>query len=205
MSAQQKPFTTPEEYLRKEAEAFEKSEYIAGEIIAMAGATPDHNTIVADTAISLGVLLREKGCGLYLQDQRVQVRDGVYYHYPDISVVCGKADIGGKDGMCLLNPLIIIEVASPSTSQYDRGEKFAIYRAIDSLAEYVIIHQDQPLIERYLRQPDEQWLFRSVEGLGASILLDSIHCTLKLTEVYARVTFPEHPARSYDRLIANNQ
>ncbi len=111
------------------------------------------------------------------------------YTYPDISVVCDPPEWTDSHHDTLLNPVLIIEVLSPSTESYDRGKKFQHYRTLDSLQEYVLISQDSPRIERYLRQPNHEWLFSDAAGLEASIELSSIQCRLALADVYAKVSF----------------
>ena len=108
------------------------------------------------------------------------------YHYPDIAVVCGKPQFEDALGDTLLNPTLLVEVLSPSTEAYDRGGKFAHYRKIDTLREYLLVVQDQPSIERYVWQGDV-WILTEAEGLEASVPMESIDCVLSLREVYDKV------------------
>ncbi|MEL6272156.1 MAG: Uma2 family endonuclease, partial [Chloroflexota bacterium] len=128
-------------------------------------------------------------CRGYTTDMRVRVTPQMYT-YPDIIVVCGDPQFADDQFDTLLNPTLIIEILSPSTERYDRGRKFAYYRALPTLQEYVLIAQDEPRIQRYLRRTDdEQWLFTEAAGLGATLAPTSIDCTLTLADVYDRIDF----------------
>jgi Uma2 family endonuclease len=190
MATQPKPFFTPGEYLAMEREAEYKSEYIDGQIWAMAGATEEHILVTGNVAAELRTRLKGRPCRTYSTDMRVQVgRDGLYT-YPDVVVVCGEPRFLDARKDTLLNPLLIVEVLSESTEAYDRGLKFARYRALESLREYVLISQTSPLVERYVRKDNGTWLYSAAEGLEASVALDSLGCVLPLAEVYDRVEFP---------------
>jgi Uma2 family endonuclease len=182
---------TPEEYLAMEREAEFKSEYLDGEIIAMSGASERHNLIVANLIIELGTQLKGRACKLYTSDMRVDVRERGLYAYPDVIVVCGDARFRSGKMDNLLNPTLIIEVLSKSTEYYDRGQKFIKYRRIESLQEYLLVAQDEPRIEQYLRQPSNEWLLSEFNGLETTIQLPSINCHLNLADVYDKVSFPE--------------
>jgi Uma2 family endonuclease len=194
MATQPKPFYTVEQYLALEQESEEKHEYLAGEIFAMAGASPDHIRITTDVGRSLGNQLEGRSCETFNTDLRVRTGPAGLYTYPDVSVVCGRAEF---DRETLLNPTLIVEVLSPSTESYDRGEKFILYQRLPSLREYVLIWQNRPRIEKYVRQADDTWAYSLVEGLEAAVRLETIGCELRLAEVYARVTFgdTEDPER----------
>ncbi len=118
---------------------------------------------------------------------RVKIQHKSLYTYPDVVVVCGQAEFEDEDRDTLLNPMVIVEVLSPSTERYDRGKKFQNYRMIDSLAEYVLVAQDAYRIEHYIRQPDQQWLLSEAASLNDIIALPSIQCTLALADVYEKV------------------
>lgn len=146
---------SPEEYLRRERASDERHEYFAGRIYAMSGASREHSMICSNTLGSLWNQLRGKPCEVHSSDLRVQVSDTGLYTYPDLSVVCGKKLFADEHVDTLLNPKIVIEVLSPSTEAYDRGDKFAHYRTLDSLTDYLLIAQDKPRIEHYRRSGDE--------------------------------------------------
>jgi Uma2 family endonuclease len=177
---------TETEYLAFERQSEIKHEYIDGEVFAMAGATWNHNMICTYTSAALIAALSGKPCQVSSADMRVKA--GKNYVYPDILVVCGEPELEINEFDNLLNPTLIIEVLSPSTELYDRSKKFDLYRAIDSLQEYLLISQDKPRIERFLRQNDV-WVYTDVKGRNSSIALPSINCTLSLSSVYEKITF----------------
>ena len=122
---------------------------------------------------------------------RVKVSPTGLYTYPDVVVACGEPRFEDQHVDTLLNPTVIIEVLSDSTAAYDRGDKFAHYRTLESLSDYLLVAQDKPRIEHYRRQADGQWLYSAADGLEARIEIPTIACTLHLAEVYDRVTFPD--------------
>ncbi len=182
----QQPHYSAEEYLSLERSATIKSEFHDGQIFAMTGASRAHNLITINIARELSQQLKSRPCEAYVNDMRVKAAKARSYHYPDIAVVCGTPEFEDAHVDTLLNPTLLIEVLSPSTEAYDRGGKFAHYRKIESLREYLLVMQDQPSIERYLRQ-GEVWVLSEALGLEASVLLESIDCQLSLLEVYDKV------------------
>jgi Uma2 family endonuclease len=188
MATQPRPFFTPEQYLEMEREADYKSEYLAGQIYAMAGASPEHVLITGNVTGELRSQLKGRPCSTYPTDLRVRVRPTGLYTYPDVTVVCGKPEFA--DGDNLLNPTLIVEVLSDSTEAYDRGEKFAHYRTLDTLKEYVLVSQDKPRVEKFSRQADGTWVLSVADGMEAVMSLSSIGCELRLNEVYDRIEFP---------------
>ena len=191
MSVQPRPHLTPEEYLEGERVSEEKHEYFRGEVFAMGGASVSHVRIVSNLVRTLGNQLLARPCEVFPTDMRVKVSQTGLYTYPDVSVACGDPEFDDEQRDTLLNPRLIIEVLSPSTEAYDRGKKFSHYGTITSLAEYVLIAQDRPCIDQYVRQPSGDWLRHEVTGPEETIQLPSIECELKLAEVYARVEFSE--------------
>ena len=187
MSLQPKSLYTPEEYLALERKAEYKSEYFAGEIFAMSGASERHNLIVGNVFAMLHIQLRNRPCRVYMSDMRVRVSPTGLYTYPDIVALCGEPRFDDEQKDTLLNPAVIIDVLSPSTEAYDRGEKFAHYRKLSSVAEYVLISQEKPQVERFVRQPDNQWLLSETSNLHDAVQLPSINCALALDEVYEKV------------------
>ncbi len=188
MSALPKTSITPEEYLAAERAAETKSEYIDGEVYAMSGASREHTTIAFNIAGELRPQLRGRRCGGHLSDRRVGVGSHAYL-YPDVVVVCGEAQYEGDQLDTLLNPTLIIEILSPSTAAFDKGEKFDLYRALDSLQEYLLVAQDRCHIIHYVRQGDNTWLLSETRDMNARLDLPSIGCTLPVAEVYDNVTF----------------
>ncbi len=177
---------TAEEYLTRERNASYKSEFHDGQIYAMTGASRKHNLVSGNIYRELSTQLKRRSCEAYINDMRVKAAEAHNYHYPDIAVVCGTPQFEDAQLDTLLNPTVLIEVLSPSTEAYDRGGKFAHYRKITTLREYLLVVQDQPSIERYLRQGDV-WILTEAAGLDASVPLESIDCVLSLREVYDKV------------------
>jgi Uma2 family endonuclease len=180
---------TEAEYLVFERTSDVKHEFFAGEVFAMTGASEAHNLICANMITTLKNQLRGRPCKVYPSDMRVKIEAARLYTYPDISVVCGEAQFADEMLDTLVNPMVIIEVLSPSTERYDRGKKFQQYRDLPSLQEYVLITQDGPRIERFRLQETGIWEFTDAKGLEASLELSSIGCVLALAEVYEQVTF----------------
>ena len=181
---------SPKEYLARERKALTKSEYRNGQIHAMPGASRAHNLIVVSTLVELYVQLSNRTCEVYPSDMRVKVSAAGLCTYPDVIVVCDEPRFDDTHFDTLLNPTVLIEVLSPSTAAYDRGEKFASYQKLDSLCEYVLISQDRIRVERYLRQAQE-WDLTESYSLSDVFPLTSIGCELSLQAIYAKVQFPE--------------
>jgi Uma2 family endonuclease len=176
---------TREEYLALEAQSDIKHEFFQGEIFAMSGGTYNHSKIAVNITITLGVKLRGKQCSPMNSDMRVHTPSGLDT-YPDVSVFCSKPDLQDKQHT-LLNPVVIIEVLSPSTRCYDRGDKFTLYRAIPTLTEYLLVDSEQMLVEHYSRNADNAWIFREYRDLTDSVNLAGIEETLSLAEIYETI------------------
>ena len=178
---------TAEEYLAMERSSLEgKCEFVDGQIFAMVGASREHNLIGVNIASELRTQLKDRPCETYANDMRVKAAEAKGYHYPDIVVVCGKPEFEDGHLDTLLNPTVLVEILSPSTEAYDRGGKFAAYRKIQSLHEYLLVSQAEPFIERYVRQ-GEAWVLTETAGLEGLVNLDSIGCVLAMNEVYYSV------------------
>ena len=188
MSSERKTHLTPEEYLSLERKAEIRSEYLDGDMVAMSGASREHNLIVGNLVRELGIQLKERPCEVYANDMRVKVSATGLYTYPDIVALCEEARFEDDRRDTLLNPAIIVEVLSDSTESYDRGAKFAHYRKVPSLIEYVLVSQREYRIEQYARQPHGPWLRSEVRGLAGKLDLLPIQCAVELKEIYARVT-----------------
>ncbi len=163
-----------------------KCEFVDGQIFAMVGASREHNLIGVNIASELRTQLKDRPCETYANDMRVKAAEAKGYHYPDIVVVCGKPEFEDGHLDTLLNPTVLVEILSPSTEAYDRGGKFAAYRKIQSLHEYLLVSQAEPFIERYVRQ-GEAWVLTETAGLEGLVNLDSIGCVLAMNEVYYSV------------------
>ncbi len=179
---------TPEEYLAIERRnAGQRSEYLAGEIFAMGGASERHNLIVTNIVRELSIQMKGQPCKVYSSDMRVKVASTGLYTYPDIVALCGEAKFDDDQKDTLLNPTLIIEVLSKSTEGYDRGEKFEHYRKLQSLAEYILVSQEKHHVDHYVRQPDNQWLLSESSNPQDTIQLPSINCSLAIAEIYDKV------------------
>jgi Uma2 family endonuclease len=190
MSAQPKHKWTVEEYLAFERDSEIRHEFLDGEIFAMTGASENHILITANTLATLHTQLRKRPCKVYATDMRVQVSKTGLYTYPDVVVACETPQFTDETPPSLINPTVVIEVLSPTTENYDRGKKFQHYRKLASLQEYVLVAQDSPNIEHYVRQSDGKWtLFSDASELDETINLPSIGCILALADVYEKVSF----------------
>lgn len=190
MSALPKKHWTAEEYLAFERSSEERHELINGEIYLMSGASRNHNVITLNIGGSLNTQLSQRSCEAYANDMRVRVRERNYL-YPDVVAVCGEPQLEDDQVDTLLNPTVIIEVLSPSTEIYDRVKKFQLYLTLNSMQEYILISQDIPRVEHYIRQPNGQWFYEQITNLESQLELPSINCTVPLATIYNKITFEE--------------
>jgi len=191
-----KSYFTVEQYLEYEREADERSELIDGEIYAMAGESPAHGDISANLVMLIASQLRGTSCRTRTKDTKV--RSGSLKErfargmisYPDLVVICGEPEYHDRHRDIVLNPAVIIEVLSESTAEFDRGVKFTRYRMFNpTLTNYILVWQDEALVEHYIRQANGDWLLKEYHGLDKSFRIDSIECSLSLAEIYERVEF----------------
>jgi Uma2 family endonuclease len=195
-----KPKFTVDEYLALERAAEERHEFLDGQILAKAGESDAHGEI---SLILAGIFYADlKGTSCRARTKDTKVRSGPIpmpgqstsglFSYPDIVVVCGEIEFHDAFTDVILNPKAIVEVLSPATEAFDRGEKFTPFQRWNpTLTDYVLVSQDQPLIEHFARQADGSWSSQRHAGLGAVAVIASINCTLKLADVYDRVVFPQ--------------
>ena len=186
MSVQPKTRYTLQEYLDLERSREARHEFLNGDVFAMGGASWPHALIVSNLIASLKTPLRKRGCHVTSNDLRVKVSVTGLYTYPDITVVCGKPQLE-QPGDTLLNPQAIVEVLSDSTEAYDRGKKFEHYRAIESLTDYLLVSQNEVLVEHYSRQPDGRWIYSAANKVADSVPVATLDCVLSLAEVYDNV------------------
>lgn len=179
-------YLTPEEYLAFERKATTKHEYLAGEVVAMSGASFAHNFITGDIFGELRAQLRDGRCRAAASDMRVKVSKTASYFYPDVVVFCGEPQVEDSESDTLLNPTLIVEVLSPSTEARDRGEKFWHYQQLVSLQEYILVSQDRVCIEHHLRE-GAYWLRTEFRALEDVMALPSIECKLCLRDIYNSV------------------
>lgn len=180
---------SPADYLALERASEFKHEFFDGEMFLMAGGTIEHSQVAANVIRALGNALADTGCRVLTSDMKIKLPTGLYT-YPDASVVCDQPQYEDDHKDVLLNPLLIVEVLSPSTEAYDRGQKFRHYQTCPSLREYVLIAQDRSAVDHYLRQPSGQWLLTTFESLDATMPLPSLGVGLRLRDIYAKVEFP---------------
>lgn len=179
-------YLTPEEYLAIERQAEYKSEYVDGVMYSMAGGSPQQSLIASNILGELYIHLKGSGCRVFNSDLKVRVPSSRKFHYPDVLVVCGEPELAYDEKDVLLNPLLIVEVLSESTQGYDKERKFLYYQEIDSFGEYLLVAQDQPIVQHYVKQPDGSWIYKKIEGLAQSIELATINCRLKLKDIYSK-------------------
>ena len=182
------PYTTPEEYLHWERKSDKKHEYLEGVVVAMAGATKEHTRITFDLSQHIGQQISGTTCEAFGNDMRVGIPKSNRYYYPDVTIVCGEAQFEDNIFDTLLNPKVIMEVLSESTSSKDRGEKFHHYQNIESLNKYVLISSDKPMVEIYHRQ-ENFWHYTITEGTDAELILEEMGIIIPLSKIYARVPF----------------
>jgi Uma2 family endonuclease len=186
MSTQPKPYITEEQYFEIEESSDERHEYLRGEMFPMEASSLPHATITPNLIMTLGGQLKGSSCRVYTNTLRVAVSPTGLYTYPDIVVICGKPELSVKDKHkgTVTNPKVIVEILSPTTQTYDRGDKFRHYRSIPSFCEYLLVAQDQIQAEHHVKQPDGAWLLREINGPDAIISLDSIGVRFNLSEAY---------------------
>ncbi len=185
---------SPEEYLQIERRATYRSEFLNGEMFAMAGGTRQHNRISSNLVSEINQHIKSRDCNIYSSDLRVHVPSTGYFTYPDIVITCGKEDFTDAHNDILVNPLVIMEILSDSTASIDRGRKFEQYRELASLVEYLLIEQRTPHIEQYIRHDPQEWRYRIIRGIDKQVLIPTIDCTLSLRDIYHKVEFLPHAA-----------
>jgi Uma2 family endonuclease len=171
------------DYVRLEEYSNVKHEYLDGQIYAMAGGTPAHGAMAVRVSASLLAQLRGRPSNVYSSDVRIRVTATGLDTYPDVSVVCGGEERDAEDRNALVNPVVIVEVLSPNTEEYDRGEKLSHYKTIPSLREVVFVSHAKPLLEIWRRGQGSDWRVEAA-GLGDSGRLESIDCQLAVDELY---------------------
>lgn len=195
MSALEQTYVTQEQYLERERAADFKSEYYAGQIFAMSGGTAPHSIIGGNIHGLFWLQLRDHDCTAFNSDMRVKVSPTGLFTYPDVSVVCGEIKYADETNDLLENPVLIVEVLSPSTQHYDRGEKFAHYQRLQSLTDYLLVSAHVMRVEHFVRQGDDQWLLTMHHGPDAVVGIASLGCELRLSDIYRRANVsPERNA-----------
>ncbi|HEX8282283.1 MAG TPA: Uma2 family endonuclease [Pyrinomonadaceae bacterium] len=182
-------YVTPEEYLAAERLSETRSEYLDGGVYPMTGASLNHGRIVVNVATELALQLRERDCDVLVTDMKVRLQESRKFFYPDVVVLCGAPRFHDERKDTITNPDIVVEVLSPSTEAFDRGAKFKAYQTIESLKEYLLVAQERPFIEQFVRSETGKWEYAAAIGLESSLALPSIECKLDLGAVYKRVEF----------------
>lgn len=188
-------YFTPEEYITLERKAIPdaetvRSEYMKGKIIGRSGSNLSHNLITGNIVAGLYTRLGKNGCFIFANEMRVSIPSANSYFYPDVGVVCEEPRFEDDVFDILLNPIVVVEVLSPSTEAYDRGDKFAHYRQLESLQEYILVSQDKVRIDHYVRHA-AQWILTDFQELDQQLPLTSVQCELSLQEIYESVPFRE--------------
>jgi Uma2 family endonuclease len=188
---QPKEIVTAEHYLRVERLAETKSEYVNGRIYPRAGSNITHACITENILTSLGTQLRGRPCEVFGSDVKVRIDKANCFRYPDLSGLCGPIihHDAEKDAYC--NPSLIVEVLSPATAMLDRGEKFNLYRLIDTFVEYLLVRQDRMEVELFTRESTQEWSSVLYNEATDVVPLRSLNCTLTLAEIYDKVNFEE--------------
>jgi len=186
---------TPAEYIQLEEQTGERYEFGNGEVFPMGGGSLPHNLIASKLNRKIGNLVEEKGCEIVGSDQKVVILATGLETYPDAAVYCGKPHLAGANRMALANPVFLAEVLSKSTEAYDRGDKAAHYRRIESLQEYLLIAQDGVRVERYRRGGQNEWLLSEFTELSDTLQLTSLGITLPIADLYTGVPLEPSPRR----------
>lgn len=182
---------TVEDYLKQEAEAIDKSEWIQGEIIKMAGASANHNRLTLNLSRLLPLQGGEQNYEIFVSDMRLWIGETQSYVYPDVMVIEGEPEFTDNQQMAVTNPCFIAEVLSPSTAGFDQNQKFKLYRSIPQLQEYLLIEQNSYRVELCKKVGEHQWLLTEFMGKDAIVELETVNFQLHLSDLYKRVKFDE--------------
>ncbi|MDP5337811.1 MAG: Uma2 family endonuclease [Nodularia sp. (in: cyanobacteria)] len=180
-------YYTPAEYLDLEEQAEYKNEYRNGEIIPMTGGTTNHNKIALNFCRKFPLTIADQDYEIYIGDVKLWIPQYRIYTYPDIMVVKGQPIYQGTGTSTITNPLLIVEVLSNSTKNYDKTDKFKYYRSLTGFQEYIMIDQYSFAVEQFVKQTEGQWLFKEYEGENAVLVMDALDFQIALSEIYHRV------------------
>jgi Uma2 family endonuclease len=184
-------YYTPEEYLELEEKAEYKSEYRDGEIIPMTGGTTNHNKIALNFAANLKFGLKKQNYDVYIGDVRLWIPRYRQHTYPDIMVIQGEPIYTGANTTTVMNPLLITEVLSKSTSNYDQSDKFMYYRSIPEFKGYILINQYQYHVMQYVKTDDSKWIFTELQSESDILTLETIDFQITLSDLYEQVNFTQ--------------
>lgn len=180
---------TREEYLEIEDQADVRSEYYNGEIFVMAGGSRNHSVICFNLNWGIREAVANKDCVGFDSNMKLEIAEHSLFVYPDVTVVCGEIEFSEGRTDIITNPVLIIEVLSPGTEMFDRGDKFAYYRTVSSLREYVLVSQHSPIVEVYHRQDENSWLYSVSKGIDESVVFQTIQHELFLKDIYQKVAW----------------
>jgi Uma2 family endonuclease len=182
-------YITQEEYLASERISLQKHEYFQGEILAVSGASKAHNEIAVNCIFELKTKLKGKNCRPYGSDFRVNIPKTTLFTYPDISIFCDDPNLIDEELDTATNPTILFEILSKSTRNYDQGQKFALYRAIASLKEYILIDSEAVQVIQHTKNEDNTWLLTEFNSIDQNFNIKSIEVNLNLVDLYENVKF----------------
>lgn len=180
---------TLSEYLAMEEVSATRHEFYNGLVVEMSGGTENHIHAASNLLVATSIAIRERPCVVYGSDLKIYLLAADKVVYPDVFVICGPVKFLAQRKDVVTNPLVVFEVLSDSTESNDRGRKFAGYQTLPSLQAYVLVAQDEPRVERFLRTGND-WMLSIYEGLDAVLELPPLECAIPLAEIYRKVTFP---------------
>jgi len=191
MTAQPKHRYSLKDYYDLEKNSEEKFEYWDGNVWSMAGASPAHERVVSNLIFHLRTILK-RNCSVFGSNLKVKVPIYAPYRYPDLTVYCGQGIYEMMDGLeVLTNPQMLIEVLSPSTEAFDRGDKFSYYKSIESFTDYLLIAANRPYVTHFMKQNENEWVQREASGLNGKLILSTFEVEISLSEIYLDIEFPE--------------
>lgn len=180
---------SPAEYIDLEIASDQRHEYVKGDIVPMTGGTPNHNRVIRNLCTALTVGVRGNPYEVFVADQRLWIPEPQIYTYPDVMIVAGALAYQAGRRDTLTNPMLIVEVLSKSTKNYDRGDKFAAYRTIPTFQEYALVDQYSAHVEHYVKTGNKRWVLQEYDGLDAILSLSSLDLDVLLSDVYDKVQF----------------
>lgn len=175
---------TMEEYLQFERESVQKHEFYNGEVFSMAGAGRRHNKIFSNIFTAVGISLKGKSCQPYGSDMRIHIPENSLFTYPDISIICGDILLSDEDQDTAIQPIVLIEILSPSTKDYDRGGKFKLYRDIPTLKEFILIDSESINVEAFRINANTHWELEEYKTISETLRIPSVEIAIPLSEIY---------------------
>ncbi len=177
------------DYLSMERSSLEKHEYYRGEVFAMSGASWNHNVIARNLNTIILPILKGKSCSMYGSDLRIHIPENTLYTYPDFSIICGTPETTDEEKDTIVKPAAIIEILSPTTKSYDRGDKFNLYRQIPTLQEYILIDSETVSVEHFVKQNVNEWKLTEIKDISKSFIIKTVDIPVTLQELYIDIKF----------------